>query len=121
MDGDGGRPSARDRERAADVLRERMASGRLSLGEYQGRLRRVKAAATMAELDAVVHDLRDRAAERDDAEPAGRPVPTSEPGKPGAGQSSGPGERGRARGGCAGVLALAVIGAVYAVRGVRAG
>lgn len=111
MDGDGGRVTDQDRERATAVLRERMASGRLSLGEYQARLRRVKAAATPAELDAVVRDLHDSAAGRDDDEaPAAGPVP-------------GPDERRRARGGggCAGVLAVAAICAAYAVRVARTG
>lgn len=116
MDGDGAEPTAEDRERATGVLRERMASGRLSLGEYQARLRRVKAAATAAELDAVVRDLRDPAADRDDGEgPAG----SGDASAPSAGPQDGARP---SRGGCAGVLAVsAICAAAYAVRVGRAG
>ncbi|HSA50100.1 MAG TPA: DUF1707 domain-containing protein [Yinghuangia sp.] len=117
MDGDGGRPTSDDRERATAVLRERMASGRLSLGEYQARLRRVKAAATNAELDAVVRDLGAGHAsdDCDDERPSGTSAPS-------AGGSAGPAAPGRRpKAGCAGVLVMsaavaAAAGAAYAVR-----
>ncbi|MCF2530128.1 DUF1707 SHOCT-like domain-containing protein [Yinghuangia soli] len=113
MDSDATRPAgAADRARVTDALREEMAAGRLPLADYQARLGRVKRAATVGELDAVLHDLpsrRDRA--DDDAE------------RPGGGAAGPPGESGTAagrvpkatRGGCAGVLLLTVA-AAYAVR-----
>ncbi|UGQ14602.1 DUF1707 domain-containing protein [Yinghuangia sp. ASG 101] len=111
MDGDGGGVTAEDRERATEVLRERMASGRLSLAEYQARLRRVKAAATAADLDAVVRDLsagRD-ADERDDGGPPSAGPP-----------ETAPAPEGRSRAGCAGTLVVLVAAARTASAAYRA-
>jgi hypothetical protein len=51
------RTAMADRDRAADLLNEAYAEGRLSKDEHEARLARVMSAATFAELDAVVADL----------------------------------------------------------------
>jgi hypothetical protein len=100
-----------------DALREEMAGGRLPLADYQARLGRVKRAATVGELDAVLRDLPSRRDRADDGA-------DGESDRPGGGAAAGPpGESGAVagrvpkatRGGCAGVLLLTVA-AAYAVR-----
>lgn len=51
------RASDAERERAADLLREAMASGRLSVDELDDRMRLVLSAKTRAELERVVSDV----------------------------------------------------------------
>lgn len=104
MDSDAARPvSDADRERVSGVLREQMASGRLSLADYQARLRRVRAAATAGELDAVLRDLPGRRDDAEDGAEEPRAGGGGVPGASGAGAGSAPGGR---RSGCAGALLL---------------
>ncbi len=51
------RASDADRDRAADALREHLAAGRLTIGEFDERLDRAFAAKTLGELDQVMADL----------------------------------------------------------------
>ncbi|MDI2126869.1 DUF1707 SHOCT-like domain-containing protein [Yinghuangia seranimata] len=93
-----------DRERVTAVLREHMAAGRLSLTDYQARLRRVRAATTAGELDAVLHGLptrRDTSHDSEQPRPAGGGLPVD-------GTSSDGGAAPARRGGCAGMLLLLV-------------
>ncbi|MEU8138029.1 DUF1707 SHOCT-like domain-containing protein [Streptodolium elevatio] len=113
---DAARPvTAADRERVSGVLRERMASGDLSLGDYQTRLRRVRAAATAGELDAVLRDLPGRRDDAEETRTGGGAGPEASAVSAGAGTDSAAGSR-RA-GGCAGVLLLLVLVVLVAVAG----
>lgn len=112
VDSDASRPAgAADRERVTGVLREEMAGGRLSLADYQARLRRVKAAATVGELAALLRELPSR---RDDAD-AEPERPGTAAGPPGESPQRADRPRKATRGGCAGVL-LVTVTAAYAVR-----
>ncbi|MGW0657942.1 DUF1707 domain-containing protein [Streptodolium elevatio] len=104
---DAARPvTAADRERVSGVLRERMASGDLSLGDYQARLRRVRAAATAGELDAVLRDLPGRR-DGEETRTGGGAGPEASAVSAGAGTDSAAGSR--RSGGCAGVLLLVLV------------
>ena len=67
------RASDADRDEVADLLREHVATGRLTMEEFGERLERTYAAQTYGDLDALIADLPGR-------DPyAGLPVPASTP------------------------------------------
>lgn len=107
MGSDAARPvTDAERERVTGVLREQMASGRLALSDYQVRLRRVRAAATAGELDAVLRDLPGRRGEGDEGDGAARPHAAVSPPAESAPE---PGPAGAKRAGCGGAAAMLVV------------
>lgn len=119
MDSDAARPvSDAERERVTGVLREQMASGRLALSDYQVRLRRVRAAATAAELESVLRDLPGRREDDGDERPH-VPADTTAEAAP---ESAAAGPKRAGCGGAAAVLvAMSVVGCAVAgrMRGAR--
>ncbi|WP_345673617.1 DUF1707 domain-containing protein [Yinghuangia aomiensis] len=104
MDSDAARPvTDAERERVTGILREQMASGRLALSDYQARLRRVRAAATVGELDAVLRDLPGR---RDDGDGEERPHAAASPSAEAAPEQAAGGAK---RAGCGGAAAMLVV------------
>jgi hypothetical protein len=97
MTSDASRPATdADRDRVRALLRDLMGQGRISLTDYQGRLRRVAAASTTGDLDAVVRDLPAPPEAEDGGTPGGpsRSAPPPATARPGpAGREPG-GERG---------------------------
>jgi hypothetical protein len=70
------RASDRDRDRAASVINEALAEGRLTADEHSERLDAIYAAKTHAEIVPLLEDLPEQAAAAVPAVPQGQPAPT---------------------------------------------
>jgi Domain of unknown function (DUF1707) len=73
------RASHADRQLVADRLREALDEGRLTLNEYDDRVKDAYAAATYADLNALLRDIPTQSGVLEMRPPSGRPIPTTSP------------------------------------------